>query len=71
MDDASAMKIYLKWLHEITGKHPFSVILDVYRANIKKSVKAVAQKLWIKIIFVPACATGKYQPQDRILYEII
>ena len=53
------------------GKSPFVLILDVYRAHIDKTVKAEAEKLGIKLIFVPACATGLYQPLDRRLYGII
>ena len=67
----SVMKIYLKWLHEMMGKTSFALILDVYRAHIEKSVKEEAKKLGIKLIFVPACATGLYQPLDRRLYGII
>lgn len=67
----SVMKTYLNWLHEMMGKSPFVLILDVYRAHIDKTVKAEAKKLGIKLIFVPACATGLFQPLDRRLYGII
>lgn len=67
----AVMKAYLNWLSKKMGNGPFVLILDVYRAHIEKSVRDHASKLGIKLIFVPACATGIYQPLDRRLYGIV
>lgn len=53
------------------GDESFAPILDVYKAPTRASVKKEAQKLQIKLIFIPAWGTGIYQPLDGRLFGII
>ncbi len=68
---SDVMKVYLKWLRKRMTDGPFALILDVYKSHVEKSVRQLAEKLQIRLIFVPACGTGKYQPLDRRLFGIV
>lgn len=43
---------------------PFALVFDVYKSHLDKEVRKEAKRLGIKLIYVPACGTGKYQPLD-------
>jgi hypothetical protein len=43
--------------------------MDLYKAH--QSVQELCQTLGIRVIFVPANGTGKYQPLDRKIFGII
>lgn len=49
----------------------FALVLDVYKTHRVESVKEFAKSLNIKLIFVPACGTGDYQPLDRRIFGIL
>ena len=63
---------YLYHLHEkFAETYPCALILDCYRAHRTDLVKDVARNLGIKLIYVPANGTGKYQPLDRRIFGIL
>ena len=49
----------------------FALVLDVFRAHKKQSVLAEANRLNIKLIFVPSCGTGIYQTLYRKIFGIV
>lgn len=62
---------YLRWLSQQMNGQKFALILDVFRAHKKQAVLEEAAKLNIKLIFVPSCGTGVYQPLDRKIFGIV
>ena len=65
----SIIKAYLNLLIEWC-KPPCALILDVFAAHRERTVQEYAHELGIKLIFVPACGIGTYQPLDRVIFGI-
>lgn len=60
---------YLNWLSkEVMKNEEFALVLDVYSSHREESVKLEAARLKIKLIYVPACGTGTFQPLDRKIF---
>ena len=60
---------YLNWLSkDVINNEEFALVLDVYSSHREQSVKLEAVKLKIKLIYVPACGTGAFQPLDRKIF---
>ena len=49
----------------------FALVLDVFRAHKKQSVLAEANRLNIKLIFVPSCGTGVDKSLYRKIFGIV
>lgn len=63
---------YLNHLHfKYADTFPCALLLDCYKAHRTTRVKQEAQKLGIKLVYVPANGTGKYQPLDRRVFGIV
>lgn len=62
---------YLNWLADQMEHKPFALILDVFRAHMDKTVQDEANRLNIKLIYVPSCGTGRFQPLDRSVYGAV
>lgn len=62
---------YLKWLSKKMNDEPFALVFDVYKSHLDKEVRKEAKRLGIKLIYVPACGTGKYQPLDIRVFGVL
>lgn len=63
---------YLRHLHtNLADTFECALVLDCFRAHCTDAVKEEAKRLGIKLIFVPANGTGKYQPLDRGIFGIV
>ena len=49
----------------------FALVLDVFRAHKKQSVLAEAERLGIKLIFVPSCSPGFGKSLYRKIFSIV
>jgi hypothetical protein len=57
---------FVEWLHKDVAKGCACVlILDVYPSHRAEAVLAVAEADDVELLFVPAGATGRFQPMDR------
>jgi hypothetical protein len=59
----------LEWLHrEIADGLPCILIMDVYPCHRADAVFAAADANDVELLFVPAGATGRFQPMDRRVF---
>jgi hypothetical protein len=57
---------YINWLHhEVAKDCPCVLISDIYPSHRTDLVVATAEANDLELLFVPAGATGKFQPLDR------
>jgi hypothetical protein len=63
---------YIEWLHrEVAEGFPCILIMDVYPCHRTDRVLAAADTNDVELLFVPAGATGRFQPMDpRIFGEL-
>ena len=65
----SCFRKYLEMLREhFRDNDPIYLILDVYPAHRVVTVKELAERLNIHLLFLPAGLTDKYQPLDRRVF---
>ena len=58
------LRLVNKWMHNL----PSALILDQYPSHMTEAVLSEANKLRIKLIFIPKSATDVYQPLDRRVF---
>ena len=66
----TTMELYLPWLSQQMDGHPLAFVLDVFIVHQKQNIKEFARQLNIELIYVPANATGMYQPLNRRIFGI-
>jgi hypothetical protein len=66
--DASVAEAYLRYMRQRMGRKHFVLIWDVFAAHRERHVLAIAERLNIKLIFIPAGQTDRFQPLDRRVF---
>jgi hypothetical protein len=59
---------YLRYLRARMGRKHIVLIWDVFSAHREKNIVALAERLRIKLVFIPAGQTDRYQPLDRRVF---
>jgi hypothetical protein len=59
---------YLRWLHRYYRGKPIALLWDLFAAHPCSEAKEPAPQLNIRLEFIPAGATGDYQPFDRRVF---
>jgi hypothetical protein len=59
-------------LHEyFNDGQPFWLILDCYSLHPSEYIKKCAEKIGIKLLFIPAGMTDAYEPLDRYIFGLM
>lgn len=59
---------YLKLVNKLMKNQNCALVLDQYPAHMTENVKAEANKLHIKLVFIPTSATDMFQPLDKRVF---
>jgi hypothetical protein len=59
---------YLRWLNRWYRGKPIALLWDLFAAQRCSEAKELAPQLNIRLDFIPARATGEYQPLDRRIF---